>query len=936
MDYQKNNEDSLVDEELYSRQLYVMGHEAMHKLMATKVLLIGLDGLGQEIAKNICLAGIRHVSLYDKTEVTVQSLGAGFYFSKSDIGKTKDISVLKRLSQLNKYVEVRVVEDINLEEYSIVVSVNQNIEYNIQISEECHEKGIKFIMANASGLFTQIFCDFQNYMCIDKNGEVAISGVINDITTDGILTVIEGPGHSLDSGDTVMIEDKSYKIKVINRVQFKLDGYESEAMKIGGDYEQVKQPFEIKHKSLREAILKAEIMDFDFCDPKKPGVIHDLFIKGETEEREEKYKSIERQFNKTKGCLITPICSILGGFAAQEALKAASCKFVPVQQFYYFDAIEAFIESNNEEEEFQESRYADMVKLFGVKGFSKIKAMKIFLVGAGAIGCENLKNFVCSGLGMNGKISVTDMDSIEQSNLNRQFLFRAEDVSKMKSASAVQRVKELNEDFIPERKEKHDRPFTDTNIERELKEVRLSGNIISYTSAVNKESEKQFTDRFISEYDIISNALDNVEARAYMDQRCIQLRKPMVDAGTLGTKGHVQVVIPFVSESYSSSTDPQEKSIPLCTIKSYPYVIEHVIEWAMGEFRQHFNENVNDVKEYMKSKDPGLEEVFNLAPNNVEACLKRGLGLFVSNFSTSIQKLLSTFPPDHIDDEGNLFWSPPKKIPTSISFNINDAMHITFVHSSANLFAECFGIRKISEDEVYAFLENILSLKEPNPICFEDTEVDFNVVYPLEFDKDTWHTDFIYAAANLRARNYNIGEKTKHFIKGIAGRIIPAIATTTAIVSGLATLEILKYATREEKEVNEDMISDNSEMNAKNTYLDLAAPFLASTELVKPKERFYESCGEKIRYTIWTRLEIKDDFLSNIIKKIEKEIGDEVSMISIGNKMIYWKDSTRYDVNLDKTISELCKKLPGQQICYIDVLPENTDEMADVAIIFED
>ncbi|KAM0680925.1 hypothetical protein GINT2_000707 [Glugoides intestinalis] len=52
--------------------------------------------------------------------------------------------------------------------------------------------------------------------------------------------------------------------------------------------------------------------------------------------------------------------------------------------------------------------------------------------------------------------------------------------------------------------------------------------------------------------------------------------------------------------------------------------------------------------------------------------------------------------------------------------------------------------------------------------------------------------------------------------------------------------------------------------------------------------------------------------------------------------MIYWKDSTRYDVNLDKTISELCKKLPGQQICYIDVLPENTDEMADVAIIFED
>lgn len=882
MEYQKNNQESFVDEELYSRQLYVMGHEAMQKMMATKVLVLGVDGLGQEIAKNICLAGIRHVCLYDKSQVTVQSLGAGFYFSKSDIGKKKDASVLKRLSKLNKYVEVKVVEEIDLDEYSIVVSVNQTIDYNLQINEECHSKGIKFIMANATGFFTQIFCDFQNYMCIDKNGEVAISGVINDITVDGVLTVIDGTGHSLENGDTVMIEDKSYKITVINRTQFRLDGYESETMKIGGDYEQVKQPFEIKHKSLREALLNPEIMDFEFCDAVKLQVIHELFIEGKITETEEKYRLIEKQFNKTKGCLITPICSVLGGFAAQEVLKASSCKFVPVQQFYYYDAIEAFVESSNGGEEFQDSRYADMVKLFGEEGFSKIKAMKIFLVGAGAIGCENLKNFVCSGLGMNGKISVTDMDSIEQSNLNRQFLFRAEDVSKMKSISAVERAKELNEDFIPERKEQNDTPLTDTNIQRELKEVRLSGNIVSYSSAVNKDTEKQFTDRFLSGYDLISNALDNVEARAYMDQRCIQLRKPMVDAGTLGTKGHVQVVMPFISESYTSSTDPQEKSIPLCTIKSYPYVIEHVIEWAMGEFRQHFNENVNDVKEYMKSKDPGLEEVFNLAPRNVEECLKRGLGLFVSNFSTSIQKLLSTFPPEHVDEEGNLFWSPPKKVPTSISFNINDGLHITFVHSSANLFAECFGIRKISEDEVYAFLENILSLKEPNPICFEDVAVDFSEVFPVEFDKDTWHSDFIYAAANLRARNYKIGEKTKHFIKGIAGRIIPAIATTTAIVSGLATIEILKYATRKEEKV------DTSELNAKNTYLDLAAPFLASTELVKPKEKFYESKDGKVRYTIWTRLEFKDDLLKNIIKKIEKEIGDEVNMISLGSKMIYW------------------------------------------------
>lgn len=53
-----------------------------------------------------------------------------------------------------------------------------------------------------------------------------------------------------------------------------------------------------------------------------------------------------------------------------------------------------------------------------------------FQVGAGAIGCELLKNFAMIGLaGGEGEVIVTDMDTIEKSNLNRQFLFRPSDVT---------------------------------------------------------------------------------------------------------------------------------------------------------------------------------------------------------------------------------------------------------------------------------------------------------------------------------------------------------------------------------------------------------------------------------------------------------------------------------------------------------------------------
>ena len=75
--------------------------------------------------------------------------------------------------------------------------------------------------------------------------------------------------------------------------------------------------------------------------------------------------------------------------------------------------------------------------------------MNEFLVGAGAIGCEMLKNWAMIGLaiGPKGKITVTDMDQIEKSNLNRQFLFRSKDVGKLKSECAAHAVQAMNPDL---------------------------------------------------------------------------------------------------------------------------------------------------------------------------------------------------------------------------------------------------------------------------------------------------------------------------------------------------------------------------------------------------------------------------------------------------------------------------------------------------------
>lgn len=68
-----------------------------------------------------------------------------------------------------------------------------------------------------------------------------------------------------------------------------------------------------------------------------------------------------------------------------------------------------------------------------------------------------------------------------------------------------------------------------------------------------------------------------------MDRRCVFYEKPLLESGTLGTKGNTQVVIPHLTESYSSSQDPPEKQAPVCTVKNFPHAIEHTIEVCSTE-----------------------------------------------------------------------------------------------------------------------------------------------------------------------------------------------------------------------------------------------------------------------------------------------------------------------------------------------------------------
>lgn len=204
------------------------------------------------------------------------------------------------------------------------------------------------------------------------------------------------------------------------------------------------------------------------------------------------------------------------------------------------------------------SRYDAQISVFGYKMQQKLEEAKVFVVGAGALGCEFLKNLALMGVscGQKGKLTLTDDDVIEKSNLSRQFLFRDWNIGQAKSTCAAAAAIVINSDLKAE----------------------------ALQNRVSSETETVFDDQFWENLDLVVNALDNVNARLYVDSRCVYFQKPLLESGTLGTKCNTQMVIPNATENYGASRDPPEKQAPMCTVHSFPHNIDHCLTWARSEF----------------------------------------------------------------------------------------------------------------------------------------------------------------------------------------------------------------------------------------------------------------------------------------------------------------------------------------------------------------
>ncbi|XP_065498782.1 ubiquitin-like modifier-activating enzyme 7 [Caloenas nicobarica] len=858
------------EEGRYSRQLYVLGGGA-RRLAGAAVLVSGLRGTGAQVAAALVLAGTGRVVLHDRGVVCTADRSQQFLLGESDVGQNRAEASQQALAELNPCVAVAAhtgeLSEAFLASFQVVVLTESPLEEQLRVGDFCHAQGICFIVADTKGLAGQLFCDFGEHFIVDDPAEGDLEraavqhisqgnpGVVTCMGTEDNRTCLFYDGDLVTfsgvEGMTELNGQDPIPVRVLDGFRLEIGDTSSfSPYRCGGLVSQVQLPEAHSYEPLRQALEEPKIRVANPEELPRSRSLHAAFRALHAFRREQGHlprpraqadaermlelarslgtqqspldEDVVRAFASVSAGDLCPMAAVVGAVAAQEVLKAITGKFLPLDQWLYFDALECLAlegaaRVTEEDCAPRGSRYDGQIAVFGAAFQEQLGRQKYLVVGAGAIGCELLKNFAMMGMaaGPGGDLIVTDMDTVALSNLHRQFLYRSADISKPKSAVAAAAVRRMNPNV----------------------------RVTAHQNQLGPATELIYGDDFFQRLDGVTSALDTLEARAYLESRCLRCRTPLLDSGTEGPRGNVLVMVPPLTKPLGPAGTTRDGTFPLCTLRYFPRTIQHTLQWARDEFEGLFQLPAEHVNRFME--DPTfpeqlpagkalevLEQVqssLRERPRDWRDCVRWARRHWQSCYHDAIAQLLHNFPPEHETSPGVPFWAGDRSCPHPLTFNPENDTHLEYILAAAHLFAQVYKVPPCSDRAAAQTIlcsvvlppftpqeglqiplaEEQEEVQEPAD-CERLAELTWDLVQqrqelvggeeaqvplmePIHFEKDDdIHVNFITAASNLRAENYGITPADWLTSKRIAGRIVPAIITTTAAVAGLACLEVYK------------------------------------------------------------------------------------------------------------------------------------------------
>ncbi|KAI3654872.1 hypothetical protein MP228_000252 [Amoeboaphelidium protococcarum] len=534
----------------------------------------------------------------------------------------------------------------------------------------------------------------------------------------------------------------------------------------------------------------------------------------------------------------------------------------------------------------------------------KIEDVNLLVVGAGGIGCELLKNLVLAGF---PQMTVVDLDTIDLSNLNRQFLFRSHHIKQSKSKVACEAVK----------------AFAHPSIRSKLNIEALHANIIT---------DPRFTVEFFSQFDIIINALDNLESRSHVNRMAVVCNKPSIESGTAGLNGQATIHIPGITQCFDCvPKTPDTKSFAVCTIRSTPSLPIHCIVWAKSWlFNVLFGESSESSPaggDGANNEDDNAEELAQLQQEQQELSQLRQF--LLSKDAVASQEdgklnehLYSQRVFDKIFDKDVLrvasvdeMWNKPGRVrpvplcAQDLKTDKNSTVGSTKADNTSRDVDDEHSVWSLQRN--YAvFIESCSKLARR----FKDGNGE-----SLEFDKDDEDAmRFVTAASNLRSHIYHIKPQKSLFeAKQMAGNIIPAVASSNAIVAAFQTRMALKIADKLEKGVGlqQCLKSLMSTSAIKKVYLSYEGKhWLQPDQLESPAKDCAVCSSHKVQYQI-LQLDCSKIELSTLVEAVRQSMGgSDISISTSAGSLLYDED---FDDNLEKALKDFMPKQSKQLVLNI-------------------
>lgn len=464
------------------------------------------------------------------------------------------------------------------------------------------------------------------------------------------------------------------------------------------------------------------------------------------------------------------------------------------------------------------AQYPALDAIYGGGCEDAVRKARLLVVGAGGVGCELVKNLASVGF---GHVTLVDLDTIDFSNLNRQFLFRRKHVGKPKATQAAEAIQEL-----------------------------LPGTVVHGIMANIKNP--RFSIDFFKTFNVVCNALDNLDARRHVNRMCLAANVPLIDSGSTGYTGQVDV-LGHGFECYDCIKRPEPKSFAVCTIRSTPERPVHCVVWAKFLLQLIFgapdSDNMLSDLDGVADVNAGVDTSVNV-DSDAQALKPRGeSGSLADDENRAI--VANGHVSTDAKDESALKPSDPTQVENgdtemdeqmgngTAAVSGRDTKHLSkrvrllptdTEEGFARRVCERVFVDDIEEQRRMESLwvdraapkiidvpsvanGHLVKLDDVNPLSQTVWDVNMSAavffqvlqhfadkrrhdVGNVKFDKDDRDAVlFVTAAANLRAAAYGVELSSPFSVKGIAGNIVHAIATTNAMVGGLVVLEAIKLVT---------------------------------------------------------------------------------------------------------------------------------------------